>query len=81
VIIKEMEVSLDFYPNDHAARAGFVQLIARLQMSLAACGRNHRLVGVRPSGKRALAGFLDNIHTPDPQRTFYVNDQDKGPVS
>jgi hypothetical protein len=81
VLIKELEVSLDFYPNDDDARAGLLQLVARLQMSLAAYGRNHRLVGVRPGGKRALADFLDSTRTPDPQRTFYVNDQDKDPVS
>ncbi|MGZ3182935.1 MAG: hypothetical protein ACXU8N_10885 [Telluria sp.] len=80
-LLKGLEVSLDFYPTDHTAREHLLMLVARLQMSLAAYGKNHRQVGIRPGGKRARADFLDGTLAPDPKQTFYVNDQDRDPVS
>ncbi|NIA54854.1 hypothetical protein HAV22_14545 [Massilia sp. TW-1] len=76
VLIKELEVSLDFYPNDDQARADLLPLVARLQMSIAAYGRHHRQVG--PS---KWPDFLDSTRTPDPQQTFYVNNNKRDPVS
>jgi len=81
VLIKELEVSLDFYPNDDQARADLLPLVARLQMSLAAYGKAHRLVGRRRAGARAHADFLDSTRTPDPQRTFCVNNNERDPVA
>jgi hypothetical protein len=70
-IIKLLEVSLDFSPNDDQARADLLPLVARLQMSLeAAGGVSHRLVGPtkRPD-------YLDSTRTPDPHRTLYINNK------
>jgi hypothetical protein len=81
VLIKALEVSLDFYPNDDQAHTDLLQLVARLQMSLAAYGREHRLVGRRRPGARAQKDFLDSTRTPDPQQTFCVNNNERDPVS
>jgi hypothetical protein len=80
-IIKTLEVSLDFYPNDDQARADLLPLVARLQMSLAAYGKAHRLVGRRRAGARAHADFLDSARMPDPQQTFCVNNNERDPVA
>lgn len=75
-IIKVLEVSLDFYPNDDQARADLLPLVERLQTSLeAAGGTSHRQFGasVRPH-------FLDSTCTPDPRQTFYVNNK-RDPVA
>lgn len=70
-IIKALEVSLDFYPNDDQAHADLLQLVRRLQISLeAAGGASHRQVG--PSKR---VDFLDSTSTPDPQQTLYINNR------
>lgn len=70
-IVKALEVSLDFYPNDDSARVDLLPLVKRLQGSLAAArGTSHRLVG--PSKRPA---FLDSTCKPDPQQTFYINNK------
>jgi hypothetical protein len=74
-IIKGLEVSLDFYPTDEQARADLLQLVARLQMSLAVYGTSHRQVG--PSKR---PDFLDSTRKPDPQQTLYINNK-SDPVS
>jgi hypothetical protein len=79
--VKLLEVSLDFYPNDDQARAELLTLVARLQSSLAAYGRHHRLVGCRRPGAGAHADILDSTRTPDPQRTFCVNDHEDDPLA
>jgi hypothetical protein len=76
VIIRGLEVSLDFYPNNDQARADILPLVTRLQASLEATGGTaHRLVG--PSKWPA---FLDGTSKPDPHKTFYVNHK-RAPVS
>lgn len=81
VLIKALEVSLDFYPNDNQAHDDLLPLVARLQMSLAAYGKAHRLVGRRRAGGRARADFLDSGRKPDPQQTFCVNDNERDPLA
>lgn len=75
-IIKALEVSLDFYPDDEKAHADLLQLVTRLQMSLEAVGgTSHRQVG---PNKRV--DFLDSTRQPDPQQTLYINNK-TDPVS
>lgn len=81
VLIKALEVSLDFYPNDDQAHDDLLALVARLQMSVAAYGKAHRLVGRRRAGGRARADFLDSGRTRDPQRTFCVNNHERDPLA
>lgn len=76
VLIRSLEVSLDFYPKDVQARADLLTLVGRLQISLeAANGISHRQVG--PSKQ---PDFLDSTRKPDPEKTLYINNK-ADPVS
>jgi len=67
--IDTLEVALDFYSN--GARGDKVlNMVARLQTSLAAYGRSHRQVG---ANRRPV--FLDSSDKLDPRVTFYVNNK------
>lgn len=70
VMVKTLEVALDFYPNDDHARAELRRLVGRLQKCLAAYGTNHRQIGSRKQPE-----FIDSTRNPDPNATFYINNK------